>query len=490
MMRKKTVFSAMRRLLVLIGDRKNTMLSILQNIFIIILTPVSRISGKLNDRVRAICIQIICLYFPLYFIYYYIGMAHPDYIISALSTHNERHLMGCVFLLLLIIFSLDRTPQKVKWSVWIMYPMLICGIWMMVISCLHPVGDGYRAFAMMLVIAFPCLYFVWNNRGDYEHLFDPLARAVCLTGILFFLFSFYLATKGELVVISGRCLGFVRDANLFSMVGMVSVCGALYLLVRDRLSILRFIIYSIVLGMGIAIVLMGQSRTSLAVCIVNILVSLFFYIRYSKKSKPATVILKTICVIGFVVTMVLLSHLCILIEYNVEAQINAAIETEQGVTPAPAVTQTDETSVFDRITYDENTTLDIFTAGRYHIWKSYSRFFNLTGNDYSKINWEDLTQNSVRHAHNNFVEMAYRFGVPLGIFFILFEAIVCLKALQYLFINRQKRIVLLLPILFVVMFFFESMLDIATIPFERDAPFYFYIALVPMVDMNYRFKEK
>ena len=118
------------------------------------------------------------------------------------------------------------------------------------------------------------------------------------------------------------------------------------------------------------------------------------------------------------------------------------------------------------------------------------RHFNLLGNDFSKVDWNDLTQNTVRHAHNNFFEMSYRFGVPLGVLFIIFEIIACMKALQYLFLNRQKRIVLLLPILFIVMFFFESMLDIATLPFERDAPFYFYMALIPMADKSFKFKEK
>ena len=468
------------------------MLNVLQSLFIIVLKPVSRLSSKLNDNVRNICIQLTCMYFPLYFIYYYTGIQHKEVLAEPFETHNARHFTGCLVILLLIILSLDREPKKVRWSIWIMYPMIICGIWMMVISFIHPVGDGYRAFAMMLMIAFPCLFFVWNNRGDYEKMYDPLARALALTGILYFVFCFYLAAKGEMTIVSGRCAGLLHDANQFSMVGMASSCGSLYLLVKDRKSWLRFFLYSIALGTGIAIVLMGQSRISLAVCMVNVLVALFFYFRYSGKSKASIISIRLICVTGIIVGVVILSNACIDMQRNVEmqAQLDNSTETSQETVPDTTVTQSEESSVIDRITYDENATLDTYTAGRYHIWKSYMRFLNLTGNDFSKVDWIDLTQNTVRHAHNNFFEMAYRFGVPLGVLFIIFEVIVCLKALQYLFINRQKQIVLLLPVMFVVMFLFESMFDIATLPFERDAPFYFYMALIPMVDMSLRFKDK
>lgn len=484
------------------------MLGILQSIFITILTPIAKVSSKLSDRIRAICIQLTCFLFPLYFIYYYTGLKHKELFVNPLDSDTGRHLMGCVFLLLLIVFSLDRIPQRVKWSVWIMYPMIICGMWMLVISFIHPVGDGYRAFAMMLVIAFPCLYLVWNNRGDYEKLFDPLARATAIIGFLFFLFTCSLALKGELFIEynTNRCSGEMANANLFSMVGMVAACGALYLLVKKPELNFRFLFYCLALGAGIAIVIMGQSRVSLAVCLSNMLIALFFYLRYSEKSKLSLIGLKLFCVIGFIITMALLSQLCLLVQYNVEAKAmlaasGVAVDTTEVVeesdpsaepetAPVPVGNIAEEPSILDRFEFSDNMDLDLYTAGRWHIWKGYAYYFNLLGNDFSKANWDVLTQSSIRHAHNNFFEMAYRFGVPLGILFILFEIIVCLKMLQYIFVNRRKQIVLLFSIIFVVLFFFESMLDIATLPFERDAPFYFYIALIPMVDMNFQFKNK
>ena len=59
--------------------------------------------------------------------------------------------------------------------------------------------------------------------------------------------------------------------------------------------------------------------------------------------------------------------------------------------------QVEEQSAIGRWSYDENMTLDTYTAGRYSIWKGYIQYLNLTGNDFSKANWAVLTQTAVRH---------------------------------------------------------------------------------------------
>ena len=439
------------------------MTNILQSLFIVILTPIAKVTGKLNDRVRNICIQIICISFPLYFVTFYVWLRHTDLFPEFFHTHNGKHVLGCTLLLLLILFSLDRVPNKVTWNKWIMYPMVICGIWMMIISFIHPVGNGYRAFAMMLIIVYPCIYFIWNNRGDYENLFTPLCRAVALIGILYFVSCFVLAANGNLLIIDGRCTGQVSNANVFGMIGMTASCATLYLLVKDRSFNWHFFFYCIALGCGYAIVLMGQSRISTIICFVNTIITLFFYLRYSEKSRISAIVLKILCIVTIVLSMVLLSFFCVDIQRATEVQINQSATTNQ---EAPSPVEEQSQTVVDRLSVEENATLDTYTAGRYHIWKGYAHYLNLTGNDFYNSDWEVLTQKRVKHAHNNFLEMAYRFGVPLGILFVLIEVIACIKALQYLFVNRQKRAVLLFPVIFTVVFLFESMLDIATLPFE------------------------
>lgn len=452
---------------------------LLQNLFILFLTPLSRITGRLSERSRAICIQIVCILFPTLFLYLYTWGNYPDLIIKSLSTAAHRHYVGCFLLFLLIVFSINRTPQRVKWNKWIIYPMVICGLWMTVISFIHQVGDGYRIFALMLIIGYPCLYFVWINRGDYEKLFDPFARALSFICLIVFVYCFHIALKGNFLFLYNRCAAMTIHPNLFCFIGMFGSCGALYMLTTKELSWIKYIFYSIVLGSGYAIVLMGESRTSFVACVVCFLVSLLFYYRYCEKSILVRRAVKLFITIDLVIIMIIMSHVCIDIQKTVELQeTGTPVATEQ-ITP--------NTSIVDRLTVESGDTADSYSSGRIRIWKAYAQFFNLTGNDITHADWDILTPNGEKKAHNNFIEMSYRFGVPLGILFIIIEIIACLKALQFLFWNHKRHLYLLMPIMFVAIFLFMSMLDVATLPFQRDAPCYFYIAIIPMADVSFSF---
>ena len=457
------------------------MIRVLQSVFIIILTPIAKITIKINDRVRDICIQIICFAFPLFFLYFYMWWKCPAIVVETLRPQTARHILGCLLMLLLIVVSIDRIPRKVQWNKWIIYPLVTCGIWMLIISFLHPVGDGYRAFASMLILGYPCVYFVWNNRGDYEKLFDPLARALAIVCLLVFVYCFYLATQGDFTIVGNRSAGLVTNSNVFSIIGMFGTCGAIYMLTKEGISWIKFVLYSLSLGSSYAIVLMGASRTAAAACLACLLVTVFFFFRYCKEKSATQRAVKVLSAIVLVIFMIILSHICV--------DIQKTIMLNEASSPTNTEVVSQNTSVLDRFTVDSEENMNTYSSGRVRIWKAYASFFNLTGNDVSQANWDILTPNGEKKAHNNFFEMAYRFGVPLGILFIVLEIIICLKALQLLLFNRTKQQFLLLPILFTVMFLFLSMLDIATLPFERDAPCYFYLAIIPMIDTTYSFKN-
>lgn len=402
---------------------------------------------------------------------------HPALKLQVLDSQNARHILGCLLLLLLIVFSLDRKPQRVQWNKWIMYPMIVCGLWMLIISFFHPVGDGYRAFALLLIIGYPCLYFVWNNRGDYDKLFNSLARALAVIGLIVFVYCLYLSIQGDFVIIGDRSAGLLTNTNLFSITGLFGSSGALYMLIKNSRYWRSYLFYSVSLGCDYAIVLMGGSRTSVLACIACLIVTVFFYLRYCEKRENVTRIVKILSTVNIVIIIVVMSHICVDIQKTIDAkEISGTVTTEE-ITP--------NVSVVDRFAVSSEDSVDSYSSGRFYIWKQYSKHFNLTGNDVSQTDWKELTPNGEKKAHNNFFEMAYRFGVPMGILFIFLEIIVSFKALQWLFINRTRQIMFLMPILLTVLFLFMSMLDIATLPFDRDAPCYFYLALIPMVDLRY-----
>ena len=449
------------------------MLTVIQQFYIAILAPVSKFFIKLNERTRAICLQIVCFMFPLFFLYIYMWR-HEALIFEPLRSLTAKNIFGCILILFLILLGIDRIPQKVEWNKWLIYPIIICGICMLLLSFHHSVGDGYRVFALMLVFEYPCLYLVWNNRRDYEKLFDPLSLALAVTGVFVFVLCFGVALNGDFLIIGGRCTGPVGNANSLSMLGMFGSCGALYRLVKEKSFGWRFIFYALALGAGYAIVLMGQSRTSIIGCAACLIVTLIFYFRYCEKNGTLLRSVKIFSTIVLVLFMIGLSSACVGIQKAVESN-------EMGsTTSVGAENEADGQTAADRIKLNEqNKTINTFSSGRITIWKWYFDHLNVYGNDYDNTDWDSL-QSSEKRAHNNFLNVAFRYGVPVGILFLFIEFVACFNALQILLLRKVKNVALLMSLLLIVLFFFESVLEIATLPFEREAPCYFYIALISL----------
>lgn len=471
----------------------------MQNFFIFILTPVSRVTGKMDDRIRNICLQIAILLYPVHFLLLYSGtkLGFPK-----LGWQNwifVEQVSGCFLLLLLIIFSLDRIPKRVEWNKWILYPFIICGILMLLVSFLHPVGPGYRIFAVMMIIIYPCLFFIWNNRGDYESLYNPLARALSVICFLVYIYCFIIAARGDFTIVSGRCAGLITNSNLFCFFGVFGSCGALYLLIKNYHTWLRYLFYSVSLGCGYAIIWMGASRTSFLACIACLIVGVFFFIRYTEKGTALEGMLKVFLTIVVVLFAILIATLWVDIQKSAEELELNSITTNTAETAETPETPTVPTDVPNPNNSEEGNSLlyrlffasdntGTYSSGRLLIWQGYAQFFNLTGNNVEEADWNALSPLNEKRPHNNFFDMAFRFGVPIGILFVLIELIACVKALRLLITNHKKDTVLLFPVLLTAVFFLFSIIEIAVIPFERDAPCYYYLAMILLVDAKYASK--
>ena len=244
-------------------------------------------------------------------------------------------------------------------------------------------------------------------------------------------------------------------------------------------------------GSGISITLLGQSRLSILV----VLGALFsFTIYYLKTQKSFTA--STRIPVKFIRSLLLLASLLLFISAgNLMLTLNsrAIVEREAMTNPSEEqnvvqereevqVATAEETDAHDWADrFDiEGKDLDVYTAGRYQIWVKYAQHLNWTGNDFSKVDWLELTRKAVKHAHNNFLEIAYRCGVPVACLHILLELMAGIICLIWLFSPRYKDPVYLFCIVFMVCYAVQSMFDIATIPFERPAPFYFYMIMIPI----------
>lgn len=463
-------------------------MNLLQGLFINIFNPIYSLTGKIGEKARNVILQIICFCFPIYFLIYY-AWIFSDHGLSL----TDVQILGSVLILALVIFSINKPLEKVEWNKLLFWLMEIAGLSMLAISFIHPIGSGYRVFALMLIFVFPCLYFVWNNRGDYGALFDKLTIAIAICASIYFLVSVYWAFNGSLLLIGGRVNGHLRDSNLYSMVGMSGFNATLYLLVSKHREKIQYVILLISIVFDTGILFMGQSRISILVCFINVLVAAFFFARYCRwHSVKKTIFRYLTFVIAIVLGILLASAVMNLQNTMLISQINTQNEEviQNQESTESVETSPSNSSAVERFIPAENADANQYTAGRVYIWQCYAQYLNVLGNDFSKANDNIFTQINVHHAHNNFLEYSFRFGVPVGILMILLELFAGIIALIYLFKNSKKSSYLIFSIIFMVQFTLESLFDIATIPFERESALYFFILLLPMMDKNLFEKEE
>lgn len=433
--------------------------STLQRIYIALLNPIySKHISKMDTSLREAYLKFIFYGFQIYFILYFSrGFKR------ILFSQNQRELLGVALIILATVFSIQEPLRQVKWKKRIILPLLLGAIGMIITGLMHPIGSGYMVFGIGLLLVFPGFYFVWNNRKDYETLFDIVASTNLEVGTLYF---FYCMTtyRGDMIITNGeRFQGSVTDPNLYSLVGMAMVCSAMYMIYRRRREKLYVTFCVLTLLMGLVVVILGQSRSGLMVAIAAILITGIFTLKNVKRAHIANS--KMVLVVGIAILICIVSGLAI-------KATNVGVGNDST-----------DNGFIERFSF-KGKDLNTFTSGRADIWANYAGKLNMTGNDFEEIDWEEMTGDTVKHAHNNFLEYGYRCGIPVAVAFTLLELFAGLITLKYLFARKWNRECYLFAVIFMCMYAVMSMIDIATIPMERYAPFAFYLILAVLMDAD------
>ena len=421
----------------------------MQKICISVLNPIYyKWIASLDAKIKGLMIAFICVLFHVFFILY-----HSEAFGNVFYTETQRHLVAFVLLAGIVVFSMNRPLQQVRVNRWIVAPLLLGGAGVVFTGILHPLGSGYLVFGLMLLTVYPCLYLVWTNRGDYEVLFDIVAQTNVAIGLCYAAYSLLIRILLPETVVAGRFCSTCWNANLFSMLGMAMTCCAIYMLYRKRQERTARRYYIIAVIVGFAEVLAGQSRSAILACAAGAFALFVFGVK-------SGVIKKQAARIALIVMAVLLLAGALIVYLGAQKGQNQ--EDPTGGIP----------QVIERFLPSEEG-LDGYSSGRITIWKSFADKLNVLGNDYTQREWN-------YHAHNNFLEFSYRCGVPVGLLFTLLSLIALAIALKRLFSKDDVNDYELFYVIFAMVYFIQSLVDIATIPMERVAPFFFYLALAGM----------
>lgn len=456
---------------------------LLQSAYIAILNPIFRLTGKINDTVRNCILFFLSLIIFTYFVFKRSSILTPTLSVF-LPTTFERHVFGMVMLILFSIISMKQPLQHFAWKKTIFIPQFLMGLGMVIIGLIHPIGLGYQTFGFMLLFVFPCLYFVWNNRRDYEHLFSILVYAMLATNLGLFLYTCYYATQGGLIMQGSQCTGIMGNPNSYSLLGLEVVLGSLYLLVVKQFKWPLFLFTCSALGVGLGIIFTGQMRLSIIILFLCLLSSLIFIIKNKCLRINKVFWVHLLIGVFFILQLTILSVSLVPINNAiVAANTTVAQETtaEQVANPAP-VPQEKPSTIADRFSL-EGKDANTFSSGRVFIWNNYARELNLWGHNFDEYDVDKMTGGTPGpYAHNIFLEIGYRCGIPVGLLSVFLIFVTGIMALGYLFFNKSGELYLLFPILCVISYSVNALLDIASLPFVLVETLLFYFAMIVFID--------
>lgn len=338
----------------------------MQKLYILVFNGIYRITGKIDERVRNALVFLCCL------------LLTATYFFWTKSLDNipgKTMIEGSAITAALTVFSIKGPMVKVPKNYLTYYTMVLFGIGILLIGQLHKVGDGYVMYALDLVFLFPALYFIWNSRGDHDTLYKMIAAGILLAGILSFMYCFYLAGKGELVIKYGRVTGYKSNANFLGMMGVDVMIGSTYLLLMLNHNWLAVLLSSAGIGIGLTYPLLSVSRTAVLTvlgCGIVGFAFLFKMIRCGSIRKKRAIPLIAVIIMTVSVTTYFGTQLDNIHYKAVDARTSVE-ETAADGTDSAQQDSSGEPEELETITDRINTSGEInnYSSGRLERWRTY-----------------------------------------------------------------------------------------------------------------------
>lgn len=400
-----------------------------------------------------------------------------------------------LLVLILTVMLAGKDVKPVRWSILPAFTIELFALSIIIIRPIHPVGEGYLIFAFDILLLFPMLYIATQNRAVQKAYLDMLTSAIITSGIICFVYSTILALGEGKYVYYGRVAGATGNPNYYGMVGLALVMASLYGIARRHRSIMWEIVAAISIGIGISMMLASVSRAAMLSALACFFAFLLYVIRTmtnssndSTESDPTRrkrmlkyCVAALLMIISAVGALTLHQRVYFSGQDADESAFSIPLAAEVYADDKESDQEKDtQASLSDRLTTD--TDLDEFSSGRIGIWQLYIEYFNLTGNDYDAENKTgSFAQMSESRAHNNFIDYAYRFGLPAGLLYAVFLITIAFKTVGIMFRGKRFTSCDLWVVMSFAAYSVYAMVEISTLPFTRYIPCIFFLSAAPLL---------
>lgn len=402
-----------------------------------------------------------------------------------------RDYLICFFFGIALIASADRKLEIIKWRKSIYVPYILAGVLILIASLDHEMGPAYQAFPIVMLTAFICMFYIWGNREDYGILFKCITIAYFVLCSILFIVSIirYPYYDNILSTYTMDYAPFNANPNGVAKLFLPGIISGLYLASNSKKK--KDEIFCLIATSAFtSMVILTKCRAAhiililLAVCIIigNLLLSF-------KKEKKKILWKGFLLIIIIIVLSASFSYAIMELSGPINDLIFAKNDIETNISSQEVeITQSADSEETDReeIIYarlssveqfvSENELLfkiDEFMSGRIKIWTVFIQHMSWRGES-------ELLFVDTEYAHNQYIELSYKAGIPTGIIYFIFVASVGIHILINLFKKERRQPYLYFQLMIYCVFAVISMLDTGVLPFERAFIFMFYISAAPM----------
>lgn len=472
----------------------------IQNLFIRLLTPWIPIMGKISSKVKyRLLTACFIADLVLFCIVRYVLLK---------ESYFYNTVCGIFLMIFIALLSLDRSLEKKAWR----KSMYVAWFGMCFVFTLSDLWVSKKAcgLGIILAFAFTGVFFVWQNHSRKDLLWKSFKDAVKLSFLLMAVISFLFRPYFE----GGRYAGIFTNPNTFGL--YLYVIFAVYMSdldwnVETGKKLRKSLPTYLQLALVVFYLSVSQARTAMlaigSIFFLWIVLRLYMGKKQGRykgflKGLTAFILISAIC---YPVYFAAVTHLPqwvgkpILFEEDVLylsngdkiEDIGDKVLAESDEIESVEINEKNigENGIWGRImmSLDSNATLNKISSGRITIYKAYLQKLNIMG--HKRVTMK-INNKRVSHAHNNWLQFAYTYGVPSMVFYTIITVLSFVRSIQFYMTNRRRNATyaFLIPAI-CVGFIVATLTECLFLPFEVFPAFAYWFVFGDLFEKRLEERE-